>query len=95
MLKYRVNTRNLNKTEVKIPVENIVFVDFANLKDDETEEIIEYDGRNKDKIMVICECSDIDKVVNGSFINTLNTLYLNYGVTDMLYQDKFTFVQYR
>lgn len=93
MLKYRVNTRNLNKTEVKIPVENIVFVDFANLKDDETQEVIEYDGRNKDKIMVICECSDIDKVVNGSFINTLNTLYLNYGVTDMPYQDKFTFVQ--
>jgi hypothetical protein len=93
MLKYIVNTRKLNKTEVKIPVESIVFVDFANLKDDETEEAIEYDGRNKDKLMVICKCSDIDKLINGSFINTVNTLYLNYGVTDMLYQDKFTFVQ--
>lgn len=91
MLRYRVNARKLNKTQIKIPVENVVFVDFDNLIDEETEEVIPYDGRNKDKLMAICECSDIDKIVNGSFVNTVNTLYLNYGVTDMPYQDKFTF----
>ncbi len=93
MLKYVVNTRKLNKTYVKIPVEKITFVDFVSLKDEETGETIEYDGTNKDKLMVICECADIDGIINGSFVSTVNTLYLNYDTSDTLYQDKFTFVQ--
>ena len=90
MLKYRVNKRKFNKTKVNLSIENVSFVDFEKLID-EKDQPIEYDGDKVGKLMVTCECVDIDKIKEGSFINTVNTLYLNYGVTEMPYQEKYTF----
>ena len=90
MLNYRVNTRKFNKTSVGLVVEKLSFTDFYNLVDD-SGLAVDYDGSKLGKIMIRCECADIDKMVDGSFINTINTLYLNYGVTDENYQDVYTF----
>ena len=90
MLKYRINTRKFNKTSVELTIETISFVDFTKLGDEENENI-GYDGSNKDRFLVTCECSDIDKIKNGSTIHATNTLYLDYGNNDMVYQDKYVF----
>lgn len=77
MLNYRVNIKNINKTKVTLPVTSIQFMDFNEIYD-ETGKIIEYNGINNDKIILTCECEDVDKLKNGSTINTVNTLILNY-----------------
>ena len=81
MLDYRVNIKNINKTKVTLPVTSIQFMDFNEIYD-ETDGIVEkidYNGINNDKIILTCECEDVDKLKNGSTINTVNTLILNYG----------------
>ena len=81
MLNYRVNIKNINKTKVTLPVTSIQFMDFNEIYDetDGTVKKIEYNGINNDKIILTCECEDVDKLKNGSTINTVNTLILNYG----------------
>ena len=81
MLDYRVNIKNINKTKVTLPVTSIQFMDFNEIYDetDETVKKIDYNGINNDKIILTCECEDVDKLKNGSTINTVNTLILNYG----------------
>lgn len=81
MLNYRVNIKNINKTKVTLPVTSIQFMDFNEIYDetDVTGKKIDYNGINNDKIILTCECEDIDKLKNGSTINTVNTLILNYG----------------
>lgn len=94
MLKYRINTKNFNKTQIKLSIDKITFVDFDNLTDEE-DQTIKYNGNKVGKLMVTCECKDIDKLQNGSFINTVNTIYLNYGdfgypdVEDFTFQKKY------
>ncbi len=78
MLNYRVNIKNIDKTKVVLPVTSIQFLDFNEIYDEENE-IVEYNGINIDKIILTCECEDIDKLKNGTTINTVNTLILNYG----------------
>ena len=78
MLNYRVNIKNIDKTKVVLPVTSIQFLDFNEIYDEENE-IVEYNGINNDKIILTCECEDIDKLKNGTTINTVNTLILNYG----------------
>ena len=78
MLNYRVNIKNIDKTKVVLPVTSIQFLDFNEIYDEENE-IVEYNGINIDKIILTCECEDIDKFKNGTTINTVNTLILNYG----------------
>lgn len=92
MLEYRVNTKKFDKTKVELNIENISFVDLANLVDEENE-TLEYDGFNKDKIMLICECKDIDKLNNGGFVKTENTLYLDYGVEQVPEITEYSFVK--
>ena len=78
MLKYKVNIKSINKTKVVLPVTSIQFTDFNEIYDEENE-IVEYNGINIDKIILTCECEDIDKLKNGSTINVVNSLILNYG----------------
>ena len=78
MLNYRVNIKNINKTKVTLPITSIQFIDFNEIYDENGEKI-EYNGINNDKIILTCECEDVDKLKNGSTINTVNTLILNYG----------------
>lgn len=92
MLEYRVNTKKFDKTKVELNIENISFVDLTNLVDEENE-ILEYDGFNKDKIMLICKCKDIDKVNNGGFVKTENTLYLDYGVEQVPEITEYNFIK--
>ena len=89
MLNYRVNIKKLSKTSIKLPVENLLFTDFETLVDNSIL-TTEYDGNKLGKIMVTCECLDIDKINNGSTINVINTLYLNMGENE---QEVFTFNQ--
>lgn len=84
MLKYTVNRRDLNKTKVVLPVDTIEFVDFV-------EEIENYQGINKNRVMLLCECEDIDKLQRGSKINTTNTLILDYGTTENQWQETYVF----
>ncbi len=92
MLEYRVNAKKFDKTKVELNIENISFVDLTNLVDEENE-TLEYDGFNKDKIMLICECKDIDKLNNGGFVKTENTLYLDYGVEQVPEITEYIFVK--
>ena len=92
MLEYRVNAKKFDKTKVELNIENISFVDLTNLVDEENE-TLEYDGFNKDKIMLICECKDIDKLNNGGFVKTENTLYLDYGVEQVPEITEYNFVK--
>ena len=62
MLNYRVNTRKFNKTSVGLVIEKISFTDFYNLVDD-SDLTVDYDGSKLGKIMIMCECADIDKMV--------------------------------
>lgn len=78
MLKYKVNIKSINKTKVVLPVTSIQFTDFNEIYDEENK-IVEYNGINNDKIILTCECEDIDKLKNGSTINVVNSLILNYG----------------
>ena len=78
MLNYRVNIKNINKTKVTLPITSIQFIDFNEIYDENGEKI-EYNGINNDKVILTCECEDVDKLKNGSTINTVNTLILNYG----------------
>lgn len=78
MLNYRVNIKNIDKTKVVLPVTSIQFLDFNEIYDEENK-IVEYNGINNDKIILTCECEDIDKLKNGSTINVVNSLILNYG----------------
>ena len=77
MLNYRVNINNINKTKVTLPITSIQFIDFNEIYDENGEKI-EYNGINNDKVILTCECEDVDKLKNGSTINTVNTLILNY-----------------
>ena len=78
MLNYRVNIKNINKTKVVLPVTSIQFIDFNEIYDGENE-IVEYNGTNNGKVILTCQCKDIDKLKNDSTINAVNILTLNYG----------------
>ena len=78
MLEYRVNTTKFNKTKVELPIESISFVDLSNLTDD-NDEALEYDGLNKERILMVCKCKDIDKVIDRGFVKTENKMFLDYG----------------
>lgn len=90
MLKYTINRRKTNKTKVELTIQNIYFVDFENLVDEQNQSI-GYDGNKKGKLMVTCECTDVDKLMNGSFINAVNILHLNYGLIDDTYEEEYIF----
>ena len=77
MLNYRVNIKNINKTKVVLPVTSIQFIDFDEIYDEN--EIVEYNGINNGKVILTCQCKDIDKLKNDSTINAVNILTLNYG----------------
>ena len=77
MLKYRVNRNNIDKRRVDLPVTSVTFFDF-NEKITVGDETVDYEGDNRNKIMVTCECDDIDKIKEGSFVNAQNILYLTY-----------------
>ena len=75
MLKYRINRRTFNKSREELSVNNAKFINFEELL---TEDESVYDGYDKDKLMIVCECDSVDKIKDGDNINTVNNLTLTY-----------------
>ena len=78
MLNYRVSIKSIDKTRATIPVTSVKFTDFNEIYDEENSKNIEPDGTYHNKIMVTCECDDVDKLNNGDVINAVNILPLSY-----------------
>ena len=89
MLEYKINNKNITKTSDILPVVEVTFSDMNELLYDE-EENIQYEGDKKDKIMVTCECEDIDRLHDGSTINVVNNLILIFGNNPYV-QQSYTF----
>lgn len=89
MLEYKINNKNITKTSDILPVVEVTFSDMNELLYDE-EENIQYEGDKKDKIMVTCECEDIDRLHDGSTINVVNDLILIFGNNPYV-QQSYTF----
>ena len=83
MLEYRIHNNNFYKTSKSLPVVKVTFSDLVEL-------LTDYDGNKKDKLMAVCECDDVDKLQDGDFINTINTLILSFG-DDTIIQQTFKF----
>lgn len=90
MLKYRINSSKFNKTSNIFKIDNVQFVDFNNLID-ENDSILDYDGVNKDKFLVTCECTDIYNVKVGDFVGLTNKLFLTYEVNNEFEQNNYEF----
>ena len=78
MLNYRVSIKSIDKTRATIPVTSVKFTDFNEIYDEENSKNIEPDGTYHNKIMVTCECDDVDELNNGDVINAVNILPLSY-----------------
>lgn len=84
MLNFRINRNKLDKTSVELSVDTLKLVDFDN-------DVCDYQGINRERILVVCDCNDIDKLKTGDHINTVNTLHLNYGDTESQEISTYTF----
>lgn len=84
MLNFRINKNYINKTSVGLSVNTIELMDFTN-------DIENYQGINNERILVVCDCNDIDKLKPGEYINAVNTLRLNYGETETQETSVYTF----
>lgn len=84
MLKYRINKQNTDITKSELNVNSIEFVDFAT-------DVTEYQGINSERQLLICKCDNLYNLHQGSSVNTLNTLYLNYGGTENQETSAYTF----
>lgn len=87
MLKYRININQLDKSRVEIPVTYTKLTDLDILTDEEGN-LIPNSGLNKDKILVTCECDDIDYLQEDSVITANNTLTL-VDMGDFEFMDNF------
>ena len=77
MLEYRINTSRLSKTKIDLNVERITFTDLSNLSYEGA--ALQYDGMNRDKVMAVCECRDIDRLTEGCHVKTEHVIFLDYG----------------
>lgn len=91
MIEYRINKNKFSKTMVDLPVsvEDITTIDFEEIDN-------ENNGDNsdvtEDQLVLVCECSDIDKLHAGDTITTVNELSLQYALgEDYQYSNNYTF----
>ena len=87
MLEYKINSRNFNKTSNYIPVNRVTYVDMEEIQQD----LSYYEIFDNDKIMVLCECNNVDYLNDGDFITTTNNLVLTFFVQDAPVQQVYTF----
>lgn len=84
MLKYRINSSDFNKTNVRLSVNSIEFTDFSS-------DIEGYDGANSDKVMVVCDCNSLNGLTKGMIVQCNTIMILNYTtkVEDYKFDDGF------
>lgn len=84
MYKYRINKKEFNKSKTMLSVGNFEIIDFV-------DKIEDYDNYNGDRLLVSCECDNIDILNEGETIEVTNDLFLNYSVSENVQQEIFTF----
>lgn len=84
MYKYRINKREFNKSKTMLSVGNFEIIDFV-------DKIEDYDNYNGDRLLVSCECDNIDILNEGETIEVTNDLFLNYSVSENVQQEIYTF----
>ena len=84
MYKYRINKKEFNKSKTMLSVGNFEIIDFVN-------KIEDYDNYNGDRLLVSCECDNIDMLNEGDTIEVTNDLFLNYSVSENVQQEICTF----
>ena len=84
MYKYRINKKEFNKSKTMLSVGNFEIIDFA-------DKIEDYDNYNGDRLLVSCECDNIDILNEGETIEVTNDLFLNYSVSENVQQEICTF----
>lgn len=84
MYKYRINKREFNKSKTMLSVGNFEIIDFV-------DKIEDYDNYNGDRLLVSCECDNIDILNEGETIEVTNDLFLNYSVSENVQQEICTF----
>ena len=84
MYKYRINKREFNKSKTMLSVGNFEIIDFV-------DKIEDYDNYNGDRLLVSCECDNIDTLNEGETIEVTNDLFLNYSVSENVQQEIYTF----
>ena len=67
-----------------LSVGNFEIIDFA-------DKIEDYDNYNGDRLLVSCECDNIDMLNEGDTIEVTNDLFLNYSVSENVQQEICTF----
>ena len=84
MYKYRINKKEFNKSKTMLSVGNFEIIDFV-------DKIEDYDNYNGDRLLVSCECDNIDILNEGETIEVTNDLFLNYSVSENVQQEIYTF----
>lgn len=84
MYKYKINKREFNKSKTMLSVGNFEIIDFV-------DKIEDYDNYNGDRLLVSCECDNIDILNEGETIEVTNDLFLNYSVSENVQQEIYTF----
>ena len=84
MYKYRINKKEFNKSKTMLSVGNFEIIDFV-------DKIEDYDNYNGDRLLVSCECDNIDILNEGETIEVTNDLFLNYSVSENVQQEICTF----
>lgn len=84
MYKYRINKKEFNKSKTMLSVGNFEIIDFV-------DKIEDYDNYNDDRLLVSCECDNIDILNEGETIEVTNDLFLNYSVSENVQQEICTF----
>lgn len=84
MYKYRINKKEFNKSKTMLSVGNFEIIDFV-------DKIEDYDNYNSDRLLVSCECDNIDILNEGETIEVTNDLFLNYSVSENVQQEICTF----
>lgn len=84
MYKYKINKKEFNKSKTMLSVGNFEIIDFV-------DKIEDYDNYNGDRLLVSCECDNIDILNEGETIEVTNDLFLNYSVSENVQQEIYTF----
>lgn len=84
MYKYKINKKEFNKSKTMLSVGNFEIIDFV-------DKIEDYDNYNGDRLLVSCECDNIDILNEGETIEVTNDLFLNYSISENVQQEIYTF----
>lgn len=81
MLKYRINQKEIGKTQVNMKVGDIDFISFSDIVvyTDEQNKDEYYNGENVDKMLVICDCESLEGLEEGDKIRCDFNVTMDYS----------------